>query len=74
MCVVLDDVSTFIYNINHSLMCGVNRGVLLVFLLGQMFLNTFLGGKGEHVLIGLVYFMILTRVFFRRIGVGVMIG
>ena len=42
-----------------------------------MFLNTFLGGKGEHVLIGLVYFMILmilTRVFFRRIGVGVMIG
>ena len=72
MRVVLDDVSTYI---NHSLMCGVNRA--LVFLLGQMFLNTFLGGKGEHVLIGLVYFMILmilTRVFFRQIGVGVMIG
>ena len=59
MRVVLDDVSTFI---NHSLMCGVNRACSFSF---PFRTDTFLGGKGEHVLIGLV---------FRRIGVGVMIG
>ena len=62
-CVLYWTMSPPLFNINHSLMCGVNHACSFSY---PFRINTFLGGKGEHVLIGLVYFMILmilTRVF-----------
>ena len=47
--VVLDDVSTFIYNINHSLICGVNRACSFSFPFRTDVFNYL------FVLIGLVY-------------------
>ena len=47
MRVVLDDVSTFIYNINHSLMCGVNRACSFSFPFRTDVFKYLFGGKGR---------------------------
>ena len=47
MRVVLDDVSTFICNINHSLMCGVNRACSFSFPFRTDVFKYLFGGKGR---------------------------